>query len=144
MCVANISWCVKSVTGHNVEGLLVKESKYWVIGSLTALNWQLGESINRKAINSWYIGSAVNGFVRTNKSLSKYIMFTIYFPSITLGALATLVNKTEAVHVFRALEANSGNGYCEIAYTKGLLKRSIETHQEEGYSVLILRGFWEK
>lgn len=68
-------------------------------------------------------------------------MFTTYIPSITLGALVTLVNKTEAVHVFMALEANSGDGHYEIAYAKGLLKSSIETHQKKGSSILILRGF---
>lgn len=69
-------------------------------------------------------------------------MFTTYIPSVTLGALVTLVNKT-GCFVFMALEANSGDGHCETAYTKGPLKSSIETHQKKGilypYSKGVLR-----
>lgn len=44
----------------------------------------------------------ISGLCGTNKSLYKYLTFTVYIPSITVGALVRVASKWQALRVFMA------------------------------------------
>lgn len=69
--------------------------------------------IEKQRYKHLILGGTVSGLVRTNNPLNKYLVFATCIPSISLGALPTVVSKTKALCVSMALRGQTDDRHCE-------------------------------